>query len=57
MALLKILLFIFIGVALMVVILERTGKPMSEESMSKVSRWILPLLVVAVILQIVMYLL
>jgi uncharacterized membrane protein YfcA len=48
--LLLLLLFIFAGVALMVVLGERFAKPMEPEKMQRVSRWILPLVGVALVL-------
>jgi hypothetical protein len=50
-----LLLFIFGGVALMVVLGERFAKPMDPEKAQKLSRWILPLVAVAIILQMINY--
>ena len=46
-----ILLGIFAGVALMVVLGERLAKPMEPEKVSKLSRWIIPLMGVIILLQ------
>ena len=51
--LLILLLFIFAGVALMVGLGERFAKPMDPEKMRKLSRWILPLVGLALVLQLV----
>ncbi len=45
-----LLLFIFGGVALMVVLGERFAKPMEPEQMQKLSRWIIPLVAVSLII-------
>ena len=50
-----LLLFIFGGVALMVVLGERFAKPMEAEQMRKLSRWIIPLVAVAIIVQLFRY--
>jgi hypothetical protein len=50
-----ILLFIFGGVALMVVLGERFAKPMEPGQMQRLSRWILPLVAVAIVLQMLNY--
>ena len=50
-----LLLFIFGGVALMVVLGERFAKPMEPEKLRKVTRWILPLMALAIILQMLRY--
>jgi hypothetical protein len=50
-----LLLFIFGGVALMVVLGERFAKPMEPGQMQRLSRWILPLVAVAIILQMINY--
>lgn len=50
-----ILLGIFAGVALMVVIGERMSKPMDEEQVHKLSRWIIPLMGVIILLQAIRY--
>jgi hypothetical protein len=50
-----LLLFIFGGVALMVVLGERFAKPMEPEKLRKVTRWILPLVALAIILQMLRY--
>ena len=50
-----LLLFIFGGVALMVVLGERFAKPMEPEQMQKLSRWIIPLLAIALVIQMIRY--
>ncbi len=50
-----LLLFIFGGVALMVVLGERFAKPMEPEKLRQVTRWILPLVGIAIILQMLRY--
>ena len=50
-----LLLFIFGGVALMVILGERFAKPMEPEQMQRISRWILPLVAVAIIIQMLRY--
>ena len=50
-----LLLFIFGGVALMVVLGERFAKPMEPEKMRRLSRWIMPLVALAIVLQMVNY--
>ncbi|MEE4659651.1 MAG: hypothetical protein V2J89_04230 [Halieaceae bacterium] len=53
MTLMTILLFIFVGVALMVVLGERFAAPMEPEKMQRLSRWILPLVGLALVLSII----
>jgi hypothetical protein len=53
--LLLLLLFIFGGVALMVVLGERFAKPMEPEQAQKLSRWVYPLAAVAIILTMINY--
>lgn len=48
-----ILLFIFGGVALMVVLGEKFAKPMEPEKMQKLSRWILPLVAISIVIQLI----
>ena len=50
-----LLLFIFGGVALMVVLGERFARPMEPEKIQKLSRWILPLVALAIIIQMIYY--
>ncbi len=50
--LILLLLIIFGGVALMVVVGERVLKPMEPEKMARVSRWLYPLMGLALILAI-----
>ncbi len=51
--LLKLLFILFIAVAVMVVVLERFGKPMDNEQQVKLSRWVIPLLAILIIAQII----
>jgi cadmium resistance protein CadD (predicted permease) len=48
--LLLLLLFIFGGVALMVVLGERFAKPADPERMQQLSRWLMPLVGIALVL-------
>jgi uncharacterized membrane protein YfcA len=50
-----LLLFIFGGVALMVLLGERFAKPMEPEKLRKVTRWILPLMGIAIFLSLLRY--
>jgi hypothetical protein len=50
-----LLLFIFGGVALMVVLGERFAKPMEPEKLQKVTRWIIPLMGVVIVLSLLRY--
>jgi hypothetical protein len=50
-----LLLFIFGGVALMVVLGEKFAKPMEPEKLSKITRWILPLVGIGIVLQMLRY--
>jgi hypothetical protein len=49
--LLVLLLFIFGGVALMVVFGEKFAKPMEPEKMQRITRWILPLVALSILIQ------
>lgn len=51
--LLLILLLIFGGVALMVVVGERFGKPMDSDRAQRLSRWILPLVGLSLVLSLI----
>jgi len=53
--LLLILLFVFGGVALMVVLGERFGKPANPERMQQLRRWILPLVGLSLVLSLAKY--
>lgn len=53
--LLLILLLIFGGVALMVVLGERFGKPVDSGRAQQLSRWILPLVGLSLVLSLVKY--
>lgn len=50
-----LLLFIFVGVALMVVLGERFAKPMDPEQVQKLSRWIMPLVALSLIISMLSY--
>ena len=51
--LILILLLIFGGVALMVVLGGKFAKPMEPEKMQKLSRWIMPLVIISIIVQLI----
>ena len=53
--LMLILLLVFAGVALMVVLGERFAKPADPEQMQKISRWIMPLVGLALMLSLLKY--
>jgi cadmium resistance protein CadD (predicted permease) len=53
--LMLILLLVFAGVALMVVLGERFAKPADPEQMQKISRWIMPLVGLALMLSMLKY--
>jgi len=53
--LLKLLFYLFIAVAVMVLVLERVGKPMEGEQLQKWSRWVIPLVALLLVLQLVRY--
>jgi uncharacterized membrane protein len=55
MTVLIILGVLFIALVIMVPLIERSKFRMSNEQMGKLGRWILPLLVIMVIIQLVMY--
>ena len=50
-----ILLFIFGGVALMVVVGEKFAKPMEPEQLRRITRWILPLVALSILIQMFRY--
>ncbi len=50
-----LLLFIFGGVALMVVLGEKFAKPMEPEKLHKLTRWIIPLMALAIVIQMIRY--
>ena len=54
-ALLLILLFIFVGVALMVVLGEKFAKPMEPEKLQRITRWIWPLVMISILVQVFRY--
>lgn len=51
--LIVILLLIFGGVALMVVLGGKFAKPMEPDKMHKLSRWIMPLVIISIIIQMI----
>lgn len=53
--LLLILLFVFGGVALMVVLGERFGKPADPHRMAQLRRWLLPLVGLSLVLSLVQH--
>jgi hypothetical protein len=53
--LLLLLLFIFGGVALMVVLGEKFAKPMEPEKLQRITRWILPLVALSILIQMFRY--
>ncbi len=53
--LLLILLFVFGGVALMVVLGERFGKPASPQRMHQLRRWLLPLVGLSLVLSLLQH--
>ena len=48
-----LLLFIFGGVALMVVLGGRYAKPMAPDKMRRISRWIIPLVAISLVVQVI----
>jgi len=55
MTVLIILAVLFIALVVIVPLIERSNFRMSNEQMGKFGRWILPLLVILVIIQLVMH--
>jgi uncharacterized membrane protein YfcA len=53
--LMLILLFVFAGVALMVLLGERFAKPVDPQQMQKISRWIMPLVGLTLLLSLLKY--
>ena len=53
--LILLLLFIFGGVALMVVLGEKFAKPVEPDKLRKITRWILPLVALSIIIQMFRY--
>ncbi len=53
--LLLILIFVFGGVALMVVLGERFGKPADPQRMRQLQRWLLPLVGLSLVLSLAKY--
>jgi len=50
-----LLLFIFGGVALMVVLGEKFARPMEPEKLRRLARWIIPLVAVSIVIQLILY--
>lgn len=50
-----LLMFVFGGVALMVVLGEKFAKPMGPEKAQKLSRWIIPLVALSIIISLIRY--
>jgi len=50
-----LLLFIFGGVALMVVLSEKFARPMEPEKLRRLARWIIPLVAVSIVIQLILY--
>ncbi|GAB2702668.1 hypothetical protein Q4574_15200 [Aliiglaciecola sp. 3_MG-2023] len=55
MTVLIILGVLFASLLIVIPLLERSNFRLSAEQMSKMSRWILPLLVIMVVIQLIMY--
>ena len=53
--LMLILLFVFAGVALMVLLGERFAKPADPEQTQRISRWIMPLVGLTLVLSLFKY--
>jgi len=53
--LLLLLIFIFGGLALIVLVLERFAKPMEPEQVQRISRWIYPLVGLLLVLSALRY--
>ena len=49
----KLLFFLVIALVVMVIVLERFGKPADTEQQAKLSRWIIPLCALLVIAQLI----
>jgi hypothetical protein len=55
MAIFYILGALFVALIVIVPLLERSKSRISAEDLSKISRWILPLLVIAIVIQLIRY--
>jgi len=55
MVLLKILGILFLALIIIIPLVDRFGKKQSDEEVSKISRWILPLVMLLAVLQLVFY--
>jgi len=51
--LVRILLFLFIGIVVMVFVVNRFAKPVDDAQVAKLSKWILPLVALLLIVQLV----
>jgi hypothetical protein len=55
MTILIILGVLFLALVVIVPLIERSNFRMSNEQQSKIGRWVLPLLVIMIVVQLVMY--
>lgn len=55
MTVLIIIGLLFVALVVLVPLIERSNFNLSNEQMGKMSRWILPLLIVSILIQIIMY--
>jgi cadmium resistance protein CadD (predicted permease) len=53
--LLLILVLLFAVLAILLPLLEKRGKEMSPEQMQRMSRWLIPLIAIALVLQAIRY--
>lgn len=56
-ALLAILAVLFLALVVIIPLVERYGKSYSGEDLSKLTRWIIPLILVLMVMQLLRYLL
>lgn len=56
-ALLAILAVLFLALVVIIPLVERYGKSYSGEALSKLTRWIIPLILVLMVMQLLRYLL
>ena len=55
MVVLKILGVLFLALIILLPLMERFAKPMKDEEVSKISRWVLPLVALLLVAQLVMH--
>ncbi len=55
MALMKILALLLLALVIAIPLLERFGKPASEQDTSALGRWVLPLVMLLALLQLLFY--